>query len=137
MKKAFEDYMVVILKLAKTNSDSIQVQYLRLKDFEARNIEDPDNCQNIPHADILYLKSEVSRYEISVAMVVSIKDSILEMCNKMENEKIQNEKDGNDLILPDVISSLEGALATLTGQAKIDIPRTTKNVDTLEAHLVK
>lgn len=70
-------------------------------------------------------------------MIISIKDSILEMCNKMENERIQNEKDGNDLILPDVISSLEGALATLTTQAKIDIPRTTKNVDTLEALLVK
>lgn len=70
-------------------------------------------------------------------MIISIKDSIVDMCNKMENERIQNEKDGNDLILPDVISNLEGAFATLTGQASIDIPRTTKNVDVLEAHLVK
>ena len=70
-------------------------------------------------------------------MIVSIKDSITEMCTKMENDRIQNEKDGNDLILPDVIGNLEGAFDTLTTQSKIDIPRTTKNIDVLEAHLVK
>ena len=30
-------------------------------------------------------------------MIVSIKDTILEMCDKMEKEKAYNESEGNDL----------------------------------------
>tara|TARA_B110001450_G_C17547824_1_gene451329 strand:+ start:671 stop:790 length:120 start_codon:yes stop_codon:yes gene_type:complete len=39
-------------------------------------------------------------------MIISIKDTILEMCDKMEKERAQNEEEGNDLILPDVIDNL-------------------------------
>ena len=62
-------------------------------------------------------------------MIISIKDTILEMCDKMEKERAQNEEEGNDLILPDVIDNLQGGLANLGQQATIEIPRCTKNID--------
>ena len=51
------------------------------------------------------------------------------MCDKMEKERAQNEEEGNDLILPDVIDNLQGGLANLGQQATIEIPRCTKNID--------
>ena len=61
----------------------------------------------------------------------------MEMATKLDKEREENEQAGNDLILPDVIESLKNALTTLTTQSTLDIPRTTKNIDSLEAHLVK
>ena len=80
MKKSFDEHIDKIEKLAAKNGADIEVQYHRLKDFEERNVEDPDNTQNIPHADVLYLKKEIALFEISIAMIVSIKSSILENC---------------------------------------------------------
>jgi uncharacterized protein YlxW (UPF0749 family) len=50
---------------------------------------------------------------------------------------MNNELEGNDLILMDVIDTLRGNLATLGTQSTLEIPRTVKNIDSLEAYLVK
>ena len=59
------------------------------------------------------------------------------MNQNMDKERKKNEAEGNDLILMDVIDNQRGSLATLTTQQTLEIPRTTKNIDSLEAYLVK
>jgi len=43
MNKAFSDLLILIKKLAGKNGDQVEIQYQRLREFEERNIEDPDN----------------------------------------------------------------------------------------------
>ena len=78
MLEAFVALQMKITNMSKKNSAEVEAQYHRLKDFEERNIDDPTNSQNIPHLDVLYLKKEIARYNISIAMILSIKESIIE-----------------------------------------------------------
>lgn len=47
---------------------------------------------NIAKADLLFLKKEVTRYDVSVGMVLSICDTMMERCRDIAKERVSNAK---------------------------------------------
>ena len=68
---------------------------------------------NIAKSDLLFLKKEVTRYDVSIGMVLSICESNIEMCENLEKERLANLKEKNDTIEPEVVNTLERAFKHL------------------------
>lgn len=137
MKAEFTDLIQKIVAQAKKNGDDAQVQNQRLNDFEARNIDDPAQAKNIASADLLFLKKEIARNDVSIGTVQSVKDNLLEECLALEAERKKKEANGDALIDPDHINALQRNFKTLETQSLLEIPRIKKNIDQLEAYTIK
>jgi hypothetical protein len=137
MKAEFTDLIQKIIAQAKKNGDDAQVQNQRLNDFEARNIDDPAQAKNIASADLLFLKKEIARNDVSIGTVQSVKDNLLEECLALEAERKKKEANGDALIDPDHINALQRNFKTLETQSLLEIPRIKKNIDQLEAYTIK
>lgn len=62
---------------------------------------------NIAKADLLFLKKEVTRYDVSIGMVLSICDSNVEMCMELDQERQAKLKAQDDVIEPETVHTLE------------------------------
>ena len=94
---------------------------------------------NIAKADLLFLKKEVTRYDVSIGMVTSICETMIERCQEIKQEKVKNEKLPEPIldIDPETLHTLGRNLKHLESQDTVEIPRIKKNIDQLEAYNTK
>lgn len=81
---------------------------------------------NIAKSDLLFLKKEVTRYDISIGMVTSICEQMVERCEEIEKDRLQNESGDID---PETLHTLSRNHKHLESQDTVEIPRIKKNID--------